>query len=236
MKKGKIKLVVFDMDGVIFDVAGYNEKSQKVTISNWHAVFDHIGIFHEHTRLKNMFIKGELSSYMEWTDKACRVLQKHGLTKDKFYKIVDSRPFMKGAKETFRKLKERKCQTAVITGGFKALADKAQKVLGLDHVIAHCNFSFSENGEIEGWELTPCDFEGKVKYFNKLISELELNPSECVYVGDGINDIPLLEKVGLGIAFNCSKEDVRKAAHVVIGEKDLREILVVKRLRNLFEE
>ena len=129
-----IKMIFFDMDGVIFDITGYNESGKKVAISTWNAVFDQAGIYREHERLKEMFIKGEFPSYMEWTDEACRVLQKHGLTREKFIKIINSRPLMNGAEETLNKLKKRGYKTAVITGSFEALALRAKKLLGLDYL------------------------------------------------------------------------------------------------------
>jgi len=221
----KIKLIFFDMDGVLIDVTGYNENGKKVAISTWNAVFDYAGIYHEHERLKELFIKGDFPSYMEWTDEACRVLQKHGLTKDKFIEIINSRPLMNGAEETLRELKKRGYKTAVITGSFKALAERVKELLGLDYIIAHCELIFDENGNLKEWKLIPCDFEGKVEYFNKLAKELGLNPSECAYIGDEVNDIPIFSKAGLSIAFNCRKEEVKKVANIVIDKKDLKEIL-----------
>lgn len=223
--KNQIKMIFFDMDGVLFDVSGYNESGDKVAISTWNAVFDGTGIYHEHERLKDIFIKGEFPSYMEWTDEACRVLQKNGLTKEKFMKIINERPLMSGAKEAINELKKRGYKTAVITGSFKALAEKAQKLLGLDYLIAHCELIFDENGDFKKWKLIPCDFEGKTKYFEKLADKLGLKPSECSYVGDEVNDIPIFQKAGLSIAFNCFKDEVKKAAKIVIDKKDLREIL-----------
>ena len=84
---------------------------------------------------------------------------------------------------------------------------------------------FGEEEKPKDWRLIPCDFQGKVDYFNKQAKELNLVPSECAYVGDEVNDIPIFGKAGLSIAFNCHKEQVKKAAHVVIDKKDLREIL-----------
>lgn len=221
----KIKMILFDMDGVLFDIKGYNENGKKVAISTWNAVFDQIGIYHEHERLKEMFIKGDFPSYMEWTDEACRVLQKHGLTKEKFMRIINSRPLMNGAKETLEELKKRGYKTALITGSFKALAKRVQELLGLNYIIGHCELIFDENGNLKEWQLIPCDFEGKVEYFKKIVKQLGLSTSECAYVGDEVNDIPIFQKAGLSIAFNCYKDEVRKAAHVVIDKKNLREIL-----------
>lgn len=221
----KIKLIFFDIDGVLFDVVGYNESSKKVGKSSWSAIFDHAGIYSEHERLKEMFIKGYFPSYMEWTDEACRVLQKHGLTKEKFMKIINSRPLMNGAKETLNELRKRGYKTVLITGTFKALAEKAEKLLGLDNIIAHCDLIFDEKGRLKEWKLIPCDFEGKIEYFNKLAMKLNLSPQECAYIGDEVNDVAVLKKAGLSIAFNSSKKEVKEVAHIIIDKKDLREIL-----------
>lgn len=213
------------MDGVLVDIAGYNENGKKVAISTWNAVFDHVGIYHEHERLKEMFIKGDFPSYMEWTDEACRIFKKHRLTRDRFTELINNKPLMNGAKETLSELKKRGYKTVVITGSFKALAERIKELLGLDYIIAHCELIFDENGNLKEWQLIPCDFEGKVEYFNKQAKELNLNLSECAYIGDDVNDIPIFREAGLSIAFNCHKKEVSKTAHIVIDKKDLREIL-----------
>ena len=213
------------MDGVLIDISGFNESGKKVAISTWNAVFNEMGIYTEHERLKKIFINGKFPSYMEWTDEACKVFRNNGLTKEKFIKIIDNRPIMKGAKETFKILKEKGYKTAIITGGFKALAKKIRETLDVDYIFAHCELIFDEEGNLKEWQLIPCDFEGKISYFNKLANKLSLSPSECSYVGDEVNDIPIFGKAGLSIAFNCHKKDVKKAANVVTDKKDLREIL-----------
>ncbi|MDI6806950.1 MAG: HAD family phosphatase [Candidatus Aenigmarchaeota archaeon] len=221
----KIKAVVFDMDGVLLDVERYNETSKKVAVSSWNVVFDRLNIYHEHERLKEMFIKGIFPSYMEWTNEACRVLQRHGLTKHKFIDIINKRHLMNGAKETLKELKRRGYKTAVITGSFENLARRVGKILSLDYAIGHCKLVFDKNGNLKEWFLIPCDYEGKLMYFNKLAQRMGLNPSECAFVGDEVNDIPIFEEAGLSIAFNCNKDEVNKRANIVIGKKDLREIL-----------
>ena len=218
-------MVFFDMDGVLFDVAGYNENGKKVAISTWNAVFDALGIYHEHERLKEMFIKGEFPSYMEWTDEACKVLQKNRLTKDRFNQIINSRPLMAGVEETLEGLKNRGYKTAVITGNFEVLALRAKKLLDLDYAIGHCRLNFDDTGNLKDWDLIPCDFNGKITYFKKIADEVGISYSECAYVGDEVNDIAIFKEVGLSIAFNCFKEEVKKTADIVIDKKDLREIL-----------
>lgn len=216
------KIVFFDMDGVLVDVSNYQESGTKVGVSTWHAVFDSLGILDEHRRLKERFKAGEFSSYMEWTDEACRVLQAYGLTADKFSEIINRQPLMRGAKEAIAKLKKQGYKTAVITGGFSALAERAQRELGIDDAVAHCNLEFDEEGRLKCWRLLPCDYEGKVGALLQMAEKDGVAPSECVYIGDEVNDIPIFQKVGLSIAFNCNKQEVKDAANIVVGGNDLR--------------
>lgn len=218
-------MVFFDMDGVLVDVSNYEEIGEKVAVSTWHVVFDALGIIDEHQRLKAKFKAGEFPSYMEWTDEACRVLQRQDLTKETFLNIIRSQSFIAGATETIRTLKERGYQTAVITGSFNVLAERVQSEMGIDDVVAHCNLEFDDEGKLNGWKLTPCDYEGKVGAFLGLARKHGADPAECVYIGDEVNDIPIFQKAGLAIAFNCNKEVVKKAAHVVVDSKDLRGVL-----------
>ncbi len=132
---------------------------------------------------------------MEWTDEACKVLQKYGLTKEKFIGIINKRPLMRGAEETFAELKSKGYKTAVITGSFKTLALRAKKLLGIDYIIAHCELIFNKQGNLERWKLTPCDFDGKTTYLKKIAGQLNLEPFQCAYVGDEVNDIPIFKEV-----------------------------------------
>lgn len=222
--KSKIKMVFFDADGVIFDI-DFIGNDRRVGISSWALLLDKIGLRHEYDKSKQKFLNNGFPSYLEWSDEVCKTLKKHKLTKDKFIEVINSKTFMEGAEETLRKLKEKGYKTALISGGFQELARKAQKSLNLDFAIGSCELLFDKNGCLKSWKLTPCDFEGKGKYFEEIASRFGFLPSECAHIGDEVNDIPVFQKAGLSIAFNCFKDDVKKAADIVIDRKDLREIL-----------
>lgn len=70
------------------------------------------------------------------------------------------------------------------------------------------------------------DYEGKTDAFLQMAKRDGVAPSECVYIGDEVNDIPIFQKVGLAIAFNCNKQEVKNAANVIVDSNDLR--LIVK--------
>lgn len=218
------KIIFFDADGVLFDNSGFHESSNKIALSSWNALFYELGIYNEHERLKQLYLKGAFPTYMEWTDEACRVLQKH-LTKQQFDKFVSDRPFMKNAKETILELKKRGYKTALISGGFQQLADKAKNLLGLDYAVAHCDLIFNKSSALQKWKVIPCDFEGKTAYFKKIADKEGIDYSQCVYVGDNVNDIPIFRDVELAIAFNATKDEVKNEADVVIESNDLSRIL-----------
>jgi len=213
------------MDGVLVDVSNYQESGSKVGVSTWHSVFDSLGIINEHKRLKEKFKAGKFPSYMEWTDEACKVLKSYGLTREKLSEIINRQPLMRGAKETVLELKKRGYKTAVITGSFSTLAERVQRELGIDDAVAHCNLEFDGKGRLAGWKLLLCDYEGKVDAFLQMAEKDGVKPSECVFVGDEVNDIPIFRKVGLSIAFNCSKQEVKNEADIVVDGNDLKLIL-----------
>jgi len=153
---------------------------------------------------------------------------KYGLTKDIFDKVLSSVEYHKGVKETFKKLKEKGYKTALISGGFKEQADRAQKDLKIDHAFTACELFWDNKGKFKHWNLLPCDYEGKVHFVRLIIKEHGLMPEECAFVGDGKNDVHIAKEVGMGIAFNAAEELQRVATHVIEqpdGKEDFREVL-----------
>jgi phosphoserine phosphatase len=224
----KTKLIFFDMEGVIFDT-GTVENRPKVAASFWSVISKSLS--EEAGKLedqgKEMWISGKFRSQLEWAEHVIENIHiKHNLTEKKFYGLINNIPFMNGAKETFKQLHKRGYRTAIISGGFKNQADRAIRELGVRHVIAGTEYFFDKKGKLVGWNLLPCDYEGKVEFTRLLMREYKLKPSECAFIGDGVNDIPLAKEVGLSIAFNGRKELQEVCSYSVNQEKkDLQAIL-----------
>ncbi|MBI2143095.1 HAD family phosphatase [Candidatus Woesearchaeota archaeon] len=221
--KGNIKIVFFDMDGVLFDV-GYFEHRRKVGASSWKAVAEAAGTVEEEEILKQRWISGELKHFIEWMDETVKLYRKHGLTREKFEKALDSIPLMPGARKALAGIKRKGYVTAVITGSFHHLAKRAKLELGIDYIVAACDLIFDKKGRLVDWVFFPCDYEGKVKFFEAIIAGLKIRPEEAAVVCDGVNDIPIAKECGLAIAFNARKE-LKEHCDISIDKKDLREIL-----------
>lgn len=220
------KLVFFDLDGVIFDKPWHETSSDKVAVSTWDVVFQELGIYTVHEKLKQRFVSGEYNSYMDWTEDACNVLKSIGLDRTTFQNIIGRRPLSQGAVELFQKLRESKIATAIATGSFEALARRASRELGgVNEVLAHCKLNFDRKGLLESWELRTTDYKDKVFFVRETAKKHHIPLDRCVYVGDDVNDIDAFEEVGLAVAFNSKKFVVQQAADVVIDGRDLTAVL-----------
>jgi len=224
----KIKLIFFDMEGVIFET-GIKEESPGVSASFWAVIARHLGekAIAEEEKGKEMWHKKEFKNYLDWMVYSIEIHKKHGLRMKDFYDTIHKVPFMKGAKETFAELHKRGYKAAIISGGFKNQANRAIRELGIEHVFAACEYFFDDKtGKLVGWNLLPCDYEGKIDFMELMMHEYKLKPEQCAFVGDGVNDIPLAKEVGVSIAFNGRKELQEVTTYSVNQEKkDLRGIL-----------
>ncbi len=219
------KIIIFDMDGVIFEKPSLSRRDDSVGSSSWDSLFDQMGIYDLHERLREIYVRKGFKSYMDWSDAACCVLKAKGLDAKSFNSMVNSREFIPGAKETFAALKEAGILTGVISGSFDALAQRAKDELGIKYTLAHCDLEFDGKGALKNWRLLATDYKDKVKFVKYLAQINKVSMKECAYVGDDVNDLPVFQRVGLSMAFNCSKQKVTEKAGVVIKEKNLSDIL-----------
>lgn len=229
MKKPKIKLIFFDIDGTIF----HNELKDSygnTAPSAWTVIAKHLGkeALKEEEATKVKWTNKEYRGYVEWMEDTIRIHKKYGLRKDFFEKVINSLRYFNGVKETFEEINKRKIKTAIISGSFKALSDRAQKDLKIPHSFTAGEYFWGKDGEIIGWNLLPSDYEGKIVFMKLIMEEHGLKPEECAFVGDGRNDIPLAKAVGLSIAFNGAKELQAVCTYSINqeeGKEDFREVL-----------
>jgi len=203
-----IKVVVFDMDGVLVDIE-----------SSWEFVHKAFGI--DGRENFERYLRGEFD-YREFMRKDIGLWGRVHV--DQIRKILDQVPFMKGTKVTMDILRNSGYKTAIISSGLSVLAEKLQRELGLDYVFAN-DFLIDNEGFLTGEGNPVVELWNKEKVLQRLLKFLEIEPEHCAVVGDSIFDVSLFETAGLSIAFNSRDERVMKSADVSIESKDLRMIL-----------
>lgn len=225
----KIKLVFFDMEGTIF------RKTIPTSYGNtapsaWTLISKSLGSSaHDEEELsKKKWTNGKYAGYVEWMEDTIRIYQKYGLLKDSFEEVMDSIEYHAGVFETFEVLRNKGFRTVLISGGFKAQADRAQKDLKIDHAFAACELFWDSKGQILHWNLLPCDYEGKIDFMKLIMKEHGLSNDECAFVGDGKNDVALAKEVGISISFNGAEALSKVSTHSIEqarGEEDFSAIL-----------
>lgn len=203
-----LRIVVFDMDGVLVDIK-----------SSWQFIHNAFGADNSENLKK--YVEGKMT-YEELMRRDIALWGRVHV--DRIKDILSTAPMMVGATETFSRLRKAGMRTAVISAGVSVLADRLQAILGLDYVYANRVLT-DQNGFLTGeGEETVC-LLGKLSVLRKLAAEEHVRLRECAVIGDSIYDVPMFRKAGLSLAFNTDDCDVRKAAKVVIEKKDLRETL-----------
>jgi phosphoserine phosphatase len=146
-----------------------------------------------------------------------------GMKEAELRSLADQIPLTPGAETLVRTLKRLGYKIALISGGFTYFAERLRERLGLHYVYA--NGLEIVDGKLTG-HLTGTIVNAQRKAdLLELIAQQEGIPLDSVIaIGDGANDVLMLKKAGLGIAFNAKKK-AREAASAAINQKTLASIL-----------
>lgn len=142
-----------------------------------------------------------------------------GLDREVFDRTFARVTFTPGALELIRTAHERGWKVGVVSGGFHEVADRIVEAAGIDYCLA--NRLEVQNGKLTGKLAAEIvTRERKLEALHSWAHELGLPMSQTVAMGDGANDIPMIQAAGTGIAF-CAKPKTRAAAPFAINERNL---------------
>ncbi len=137
--------------------------------------------------------------------------------------VADQLPLTDGAELLVSTLKHLGYTTAVISGGFDVAARRVQQRLGLDH--AHSNTLEVADGRLTGRVLEPIVTpQRKVELLRSIAAAEGIDLSQTIAIGDGANDLQMIEAAGLGIAFHA-KPRLRSAADTALTAGGLDRVL-----------
>lgn len=226
-------MVICDMDGTLIEEeVTYNGE---VLPSRWTQIAMSLGD-DAYKREQDAIKKWHACGYdnpVDFLDEAVQIFSDFGLEEDYFREVIDSYEYFPGVKDVFSELGDREnYMTALISGGFKALADRVSEELGIDYTRAACELEWGPQGNLVGWDLSRTDYGSKVDSLKEIIEKCDADVSDCVYVGNGNNDVSVAKYVvdngGTAISFNGTPELREVCTYSVVqprGEENFLDVL-----------
>jgi phosphoserine phosphatase len=139
-----------------------------------------------------------------------RVALLKGLPQERVRELIGSIPLAEGAEQLIRTLKVLGYKMAILSGGFTFFARHLQERFGIDYVYAN-TLEIADGvvtGEVNGRII---DGPGKAELLRQIAEREKISLEQVIAVGDGANDLPMLNLAGMGIAFRA-KPLVRQSA------------------------
>lgn len=202
------RLIVFDMDSTLIQSEVIDE------IARAH------GVYGEVHKITEQAMNGEFDFDQSLIK---RVSLLKGLKSEKLNEILQTIQLTEGVEEFIHTVKKLGYKVAIISGGFTYFANYFKEKLGLDYAFA--NELEIINGELTGQVKGSIVNADKKAMLVELISQQEnINLEQVVAIGDGANDLPMLAKAGLGIAFHA-KEIVKENAKQHMSHGPMTSIL-----------
>jgi len=208
------KLVMFDMDGTLLRDKGIFVIAKKK------------GFLDDLIRL----LRNGNQEYYKRSIEVAKLSK--GYSCYEYLEIFRNLPLQKNAKKVIKELRKKGVSTAIATDSYQFLADDLKNRLGTDYAFGN-NLIINDGiitGELEIQnKVLKKDFNSSKIYsickscvLEQLCKELRIPVKKAIAVGDGIVDKGMIQKAGIGIAFNASDE-VKEIAKVVTN--DLMKIL-----------
>ena len=211
------RLICFDMDSTLIETEVIDELA------------DRAGAGDEVRAITESAMRGEIDFRESFTR---RVALLKGLDVAVMDEIARNLPITEGLERMMTILKRVGYKTAILSGGFTYFGNYLRQKYGFDYVYA--NELEVENGRLTGrYAGEIVDGRRKAELLRLLCQFEGINIAQSVAVGDGANDLPMLNLAGLGIAFHAKpkvKAGVRQAISTIgldgilyfLGLKDSR--------------
>jgi phosphoserine phosphatase len=172
----------------------------------------HAGCEAEVARVTEQAMRGEID--FEQSLRA-RVAQLEGLDASVLDKVYDDLMLAPGARTMVRTLKRLGYRFAMVSGGFNQITDRIAADLGFD--FAHANELEIVDGKLTGRVIGDVvDRAGKAEALGRFAQDCGVPEAAVIAIGDGANDLDMLNRAGLGIAYNA-KPVVQEAADTAVN-------------------
>lgn len=209
------RLVAFDMDSTLIQTEVINELAE------------YAGVGEEVAEITELAMQGKID-FKESFKRRVNLLK--GLDVGVLDEIAHRLPITEGAKRLIDTLHTMGYKTAIVSGGFTYFGNVLKEQLGIDYVIA--NQLDIKEGKLTGRVVEPIiDAEGKAQTLALLAEKEGIRLEQTVAIGDGANDLPMINLAGLGIAFHA-KPVVKANAKQAISNMGLDGVLYLLGVRD----
>lgn len=204
-----VRLLVMDMDSTLISIECIDE------------IADMLGIKPQVSAITEAAMRGELDFEASLTQ---RVALLKGLPVDELQRVYDERLTLNpGAEKLINYLKASNIKLALVSGGFTFFTDKLKDRLGLDYTLA--NTLGIEDGCLTGQvEGDIIGAQSKVDLLLKLSKDLAIEPEQVIAMGDGANDLLMMNMAGLSVAYHA-KPTVQAQTNIQLNVAGLNAVI-----------
>ncbi len=216
LKLADYKLIAFDMDSTLINIECVDE------------IADAAGRKAEVAAITEAAMRGEITDYKDSLRKRVALLK--GVSVASMQEVYDQRLQLNpGSAALVAACKQAGLKVLLVSGGFTFFTDRIRERLGID--FTRSNVLGEKDGLLTGAMVDQpwgdiCDGAEKRRTLLEVASLLGIPPTQCIAMGDGANDLPMMGVAGLSVAYHA-KPAVREQAMVAINSGGLDRLLEV---------
>jgi phosphoserine phosphatase len=206
----QMRLLLMDMDSTLISIECIDE------------IADFLAIKPQVAAITEAAMRGEIDFE---TSLKRRIALIHGLDDSALQHVYNERLQLNpGAEDMLAGLKQRGIRTALVSGGFTYFTERLQQRLDLDYALAN-ELAFDGDGKLTGIANDVIvGARRKADFLAELCQLNDIQPQQVIAMGDGANDLLMMQQAGLSVAYHA-KPTVQEQAMTALNHCGLDGVL-----------